>query len=63
MIETDGVLEPKDMTIELIEEIERSIWGSGFPEPVFQGEFKVLRQNQVGSEQQHARLTAWLRTQ
>ena len=57
VIETDGVLEPKDMTIELIEEIERSIWGQGFPEPVFQGEFKVLRQNQVGSEQQHARLT------
>jgi len=41
---TDGALAPKDITLGLIEAIERQIWGQGFPPPLFANEFAVLDQ-------------------
>ena len=56
VIDTDGALETDDMTIQLARNIDRHIWGQGFPEPVFQGNFRVVKQQQVGKKQEHAKL-------
>ena len=46
---SDGELEPRDLSLELAEELRRAgPWGQGFPEPVFDGQFEVLTQRIVG---------------
>lgn len=57
VIETDGALNPEHMSMELAQEIQGQVWGQGFTEPVFQGEFEVIRQRQVGKDLGHAKLT------
>lgn len=57
VIETDGALNPEHMSMELAKEIQGQVWGQGFTEPVFQGEFEVIRQRQVGKDLGHAKLT------
>lgn len=56
IIETDGVLAPAHMSMELAKEIKAQVWGQGFPEPLFQGQFEVLSQRQVGKNEEHAKL-------
>jgi single-stranded-DNA-specific exonuclease len=51
---TDGALAPRDITLGLIEAIERQIWGQGFPPPLFANEFDVLDQRLLG--EQHLKL-------
>jgi len=51
---TDGPLAPKDITLGLIESIDRQIWGQGFPAPLFANEFSVLDQRLMG--EQHLKL-------
>jgi single-stranded-DNA-specific exonuclease len=51
---TDGALAPRDVTLGLIEAIERQIWGQGFPPPLFANEFDVLDQRLLGD--QHLKL-------
>ncbi|MCW8905665.1 MAG: single-stranded-DNA-specific exonuclease RecJ [Sedimenticola sp.] len=52
---SDGPLLREDMTLPLAEQISRGgPWGQGFPEPLFDGHFRVLSQRRVGGE--HARL-------
>jgi len=51
---TDGGLTPRDITLGLIEAIERQIWGQGFPPPLFANEFDVLDQRLLGD--QHLKL-------
>ena len=54
-LETDGVLEPQHMTLELAETLRAAgPWGQGFPEPLFEGEFTVDTARVVG--QRHLRL-------
>jgi single-stranded-DNA-specific exonuclease len=46
---SDGPLEPGDLNLQLAELLRNGgPWGQGFPEPVFDGEFQVLRQRIVG---------------
>jgi single-stranded-DNA-specific exonuclease len=46
---TDGELEAHELTLETAAEIENSgPWGQGFPEPLFDGVFKVLESRVVG---------------
>ena len=46
---TDGYLQDNDFTMEIAELLrEAGPWGQGFPEPVFEGEFKVVQQRIVG---------------
>lgn len=45
VIETDGELEPGEMTLDLVEEIDAQVWGQGFPYPVFEGRFEVVQQS------------------
>ncbi len=49
VIFTDGELLDTDMTLELAEQLqEAGPWGHQFPEPLFDGEFRLLQQRIVG---------------
>ncbi len=56
MIETDGALEPSDMSLELAKLLRGEVWGQAFPEPAFQGEFQVEQQRVVGEKHLKLRL-------
>ncbi|WP_100622887.1 single-stranded-DNA-specific exonuclease RecJ [Candidatus Coxiella mudrowiae] len=52
---SDGELTSEELTLELAELVEQAgPWGQGFPEPVFDGCFKLVNQRVVG--QQHLKL-------
>lgn len=48
MIETDGLLDAADHTLEAAHAIEGGVWGQGFATPAFHGEFAVAEQRVVG---------------
>lgn len=51
IIWTDGELSTQSMNLELAELIRQSgPWGQAFPEPLFDGEFKILQQRLVGEK-------------
>lgn len=50
IIETDGMLDTEDMTLDLAKRIESQVWGQGFPEPGFEGLFSVASQRVVGEK-------------
>jgi len=46
---SDGQVPPEDLSLPMAELLRQSgPWGQGFPEPAFDGEFKVLQQRIVG---------------
>ncbi len=49
-IETDGELQADEIRIDRIQEMERAVWGQGFPSPQFQGDFTVITQRLVGEK-------------
>lgn len=49
-IETDGELHPDEICIKHILDMERAVWGQGFPPPLFEGAFEVLSQRLVGEK-------------
>jgi single-stranded-DNA-specific exonuclease len=51
---TDGDLDPSHIDLPLVEAIDAQVWGQGFPPPLFQHEFRVLKQRLVG--EQHLKL-------
>lgn len=61
IIETDGELHPDEISIARISEMERSVWGQGFPSPLFEGKFTVLGQRLVGEK--HLKLEVSLEQQ
>ncbi|MHB1100953.1 MAG: single-stranded-DNA-specific exonuclease RecJ [Burkholderiales bacterium] len=50
IIETEGILDKHEMTLELARRIEPRVWGQGFPEPEFEGQFSVEQQRIVGEK-------------
>ncbi len=50
IIETDGTLQMQEYSFELAYQLERQVWGQGFPQPLFDGEFKVVNQRIVGEK-------------
>jgi single-stranded-DNA-specific exonuclease len=55
VLETDGPLSSDEMTLELAEGLRAAgPWGHHFPEPLFDGEFRILQQRIVG--QRHLKL-------
>lgn len=40
----DGELPSEMINVQLAEQLANEIWGQGFPEPIFTGEFKVIKQ-------------------
>ncbi|HEY2969294.1 MAG TPA: single-stranded-DNA-specific exonuclease RecJ [Casimicrobiaceae bacterium] len=53
-LETDGELDPAELTLGFAQEVAGLVWGQGFPLPVFDGEFSVIEQRRVGES--HSRL-------
>ncbi|WP_300425493.1 single-stranded-DNA-specific exonuclease RecJ [uncultured Thalassolituus sp.] len=48
-IDTDGELRPAEFSLELAEQLRwGGPWGQGFPEPVFEGWFRLVQQRIVG---------------
>ncbi|MFN3545029.1 MAG: single-stranded-DNA-specific exonuclease RecJ [Thiobacillus sp.] len=56
VIETDGELELAEHRYELAVELDRAVWGQGFPAPLFTGTFDVLAQRVVGEKHLKLRL-------
>ncbi len=52
--ETDGVLAPAELTLELAQALADGVWGQGFPWPTFDDVFEVAEQRIVGGR--HSRL-------
>ena len=49
-IETDGALNHTDFSIETAQILAQQVWGQGFPEPLFVGQFAVKQQRIVGEK-------------
>ena len=50
ILETDGALAREDFSVEMARSLEQQVWGQGFPQPLFDGEFKVDSQRIVGEK-------------
>ena len=50
VIETDGELEPDEMTLAVAHDLAQHAWGQGFSEPCFNGCFQVENQRIVGEK-------------
>jgi len=57
-IATDGRLEANDFTLSIARDLQRQVWGQGFPEPLFEGEFRVLSQRVVGEKHLKLKLSS-----
>ena len=49
-IETDGELLAADYSLSTAQILAQQVWGQGFPEPLFVGEFKVQQQRIIGEK-------------
>jgi single-stranded-DNA-specific exonuclease len=49
-ISTDGALDNKEFNLAIARELQHQVWGQGFPEPLFEGEFRVQSQRVVGEK-------------
>lgn len=56
LVETDGALAPAEATLETAFLLRREVWGQGFPQPGFSGEFSVEKQRVVGEKHLRLRL-------
>jgi single-stranded-DNA-specific exonuclease len=53
---SDGELQPSELTLEIAEVIrEAGPWGQAFPEPLFDGTFRMIDQRLVGNK--HLKMT------
>jgi single-stranded-DNA-specific exonuclease len=50
ILETDGNLDVKDMSLQAALVLTSSVWGQGFPQPLFNDNFKVIQQRIVGEK-------------
>lgn len=49
-VQTDGELDPKELTLDLVHEIEKwGPWGQAFERPLFHGSFEVVNEVPVGN--------------
>jgi single-stranded-DNA-specific exonuclease len=49
-IATDGELDKGEFSLRMARELQAQVWGQGFPEPLFKGEFRVQSQRIVGEK-------------
>jgi single-stranded-DNA-specific exonuclease len=49
-IHTDGSLGAEELTLDSARYLQNLVWGQGFPEPLFEGDFRVLSQRLVGEK-------------
>ncbi len=57
-IVTDGRLMADEFTLPIARTLLKQVWGQGFPEPLFEGEFRVLSQRIVGEKHLKLKLGA-----
>jgi single-stranded-DNA-specific exonuclease len=57
VIETDGLLAPSEFTLSIARSLEQQVWGQGFPQPLFEGEFTIKSQRVVGEKHLKLKLT------
>ena len=50
VIETDGSLEAKDISLQTAQVLASGVWGQGFPQPLFNDTFNVINQRIVGEK-------------
>ncbi len=58
IIETDGTLTAEDFTLDIARNLEQQVWGQGFPQPMFDGQFKVDSQRVVGEKHLKLKLSS-----
>ena len=58
LIETDGALAQEDFSLDIARSLEQQVWGQGFPQPLFEGEFKVQSQRVVGEKHLKLKLSS-----
>jgi single-stranded-DNA-specific exonuclease len=57
-ISTDGSLDAQEFTLSIARDLQRQVWGQGFPEPLFEGEFRVQSQRVVGEKHLKLKLSS-----
>ncbi len=57
----DGTLKNDAFTIEVAKELSQEVWGQGFDEPLWYGEFKVLKYDFIGKEKNHLKMSVCLK--
>ena len=57
-ITTDGPLETREFTLSIARDLQRQVWGQGFPEPLFEGDFQVQTQRVVGEKHLKLKLSS-----
>jgi single-stranded-DNA-specific exonuclease len=57
-IVTDGTLDTKEFTLDMARDLTRQVWGQGFPEPLFEDDFKVESQRVVGEKHLKLKLSS-----
>ena len=57
-ITTDGPLEAQEFTLNIARDLQRQVWGQGFPEPLFEGDFRVQTQRVVGEKHLKLKLSS-----
>jgi single-stranded-DNA-specific exonuclease len=57
-VETDGALELDDYSVEMARSLEQQVWGQGFPQPLFDGVFRVECQRIVGEKHLKLKLSS-----
>ncbi|WP_035384399.1 single-stranded-DNA-specific exonuclease RecJ [Ferriphaselus sp. R-1] len=58
VIETDGELAAAEFSLDMVRALEQQVWGQGFPQPSFEGEFTVQAQRVVGEKHLKLKLAA-----
>lgn len=58
ILETDGELTQPEFSVEMARSLEKQVWGQGFPQPFFDGVFKVDSQRIVGEKHLKLKLSS-----
>lgn len=58
ILETDGELTQPEFSVEMARSLEKQVWGQGFPQPLFDGVFKVDSQRIVGEKHLKLKLSS-----
>ncbi|BCK87521.1 single-stranded-DNA-specific exonuclease RecJ [Sideroxyarcus emersonii] len=57
-IATDGTLDAMEFSLSIARDLQRQVWGQGFPEPLFEGDFRVQAQRVVGEKHLKLKLSS-----
>jgi len=57
-IATDGALDAGEFSLDIARDLQRQVWGQGFPEPLFEGDFRVQAQRVVGEKHLKLKLSS-----